>query len=327
VKFSRPRLRTLIRITAGSMVGAGFLSWVWRDVDNRALGDRILEFPPGLLLLVFGLLILSAGLRAYRWSLLFPSPAPSVRRLFFVETTGIGFNNISPVRVLAEPVQFAYLVGRYRHDGGAVLASLVLVRVVDLIVTLSMITIGFVVLQPNAGFGRAVWVGIGMFALIPPVVISASLLSGRLAWARRLHIVKRYSTAWRAASRQPQRLASIVAVTAAFWSIKGVAAYVIAVGLEIDLSPPLAQVLMLAITTLGSTIPGLPSGLGPLEFAATYFLPLYGYSATEALAFGLVLHGTFLLPSIVIAVATVILVGPPWPAGAHIHIPVGRQVE
>ena len=49
-------------------------------------------------------------------------------------------------------------------------------------------------------------------------------------------------------------------------------------------------------------------------FAATFFLPFYGVGETDPLAFGLVLHGTFLLPPIAIAVATLLIVGGPWPS-------------
>ena len=115
--------------------------------------------------------------------------------------------------------------------------------------------------------------------------------------------------------------------TVGFWIIKGAAANVIAFGLDIDLSIALVHVLMLAITTLGLTIPGLPSGLGPFEFAATFFLPLYGVMETDALAFGLVLHGTFMLPAIVIAVATLVTVGPPWPTAARPGARGGLRVE
>ena len=70
-------------------------------------------------------------------------------------------------------------------------------------------------------------------------------------------------------------------------------------------------VVTLATMTLGVTLPGLPSGIGPFEFAATLLLSLYGIQREPALAFGLIVHVTFLLPPILIAVATLSMSGPP----------------
>ena len=313
MRFGRPGPWTLVRIASGAGIGVALLWWVWRDVDNRALVDRILEYPLALLPVVFALLLISAVVRSYRWSLLLPPGTLSIGRLFLVENTGIAFNNVSPIRILAEPIQLAYLTRRYGCELGTALASLVLVRVIDLLVTLALIVIGFTLLPPSTAAPRSVWLGIGLLVLAASVVIALSLLSERTPWAGRLAFVRPYADAWRRLAEQPRKLAWIITVTAAFWFVKGGAAFVIARGLQVDLSLPLSLVLMLAVTTLGLTLPGLPSGLGPFEFAATLFLPLYGIADADALAFGLVLHGTFLLPPIVVAIATLIKIGTPWP--------------
>ncbi len=293
------------------------LWWVWQGIDTRILVDRILEYPVAFVPVVLALMVAAAAVRAYRWSLLLPPGTLSVGRLFLVENTGIAFNSVSPVRVLAEPVQLAYLTLRFQCDVGTGLASLVLVRVIDLLVTLTLIVLGFMLIRPTTAVPRSVWSGIGMLFFAAVIVISISLLSGRTPWANRLRFVRPYTEAWHTLARQPRRFVWIIAVTAAFWFVKGGAAFVIARGLEIDFSLALSLVLMLAVTTLGLTLPGLPSGLGPFEFAATLFLPLYGIVRIDALAFGLVLHAAFLLPPIVIAVATIITVGLPWPSRHH----------
>ena len=184
----------------------------------------------------------------------------------------------------------------------------------DLVITLSMIAVGFLVFRPQADIPGYVWGGIGIFASIAVIVIGISLQSGRIRFTDRLKFLGAYSDVWRDLARKPGQLGAVAGTTAALWGVKGAAAYIIVLGLDIDLSLPETHVLMLAVTTLGLTLPGLPSGLGPIEFAATFFLPFYGVGETNSLAFGLVLHGTFLLPPIAIAVATLLIVGGPWPS-------------
>ena len=300
-------------------IGVALLWWVLKDVDNRALIGHIFEFPLTLLPVVFALLLTSAVMRSYRWSLLLPRGNLSVGQLFLVENTGIGFNNVAPIRVVAEPVQLAYLTRRYGCDLGTALASLVLVRVIDLLVTLALIVFGFLLIPPSATVPTPVWVGIGVLAMVAAIVIAVSLFSQRTPWARRLSFVRPYADGWRQLAAQPRKFMWIIAVTVAFWSVKGGAAYVIARGLDIDLSLPLSLVLMLAVMTLGLTLPGLPSGLGPLEFAATLFLPLYGIAYADALAFGLVIHATFLLPPVIIAIASMFIIGSPWPVRGRLQ--------
>ena len=64
--------------------------------------------------------------------------------------------------------------------------------------------------------------------------------------------------------------------------------------------------------TLGSVLPGLPSGIGPFEAAAVAFLGFYGVGKESALAFGLIIHMGFFIPPIIIAIGTLIVFGPPW---------------
>ena len=204
------------------------------------------------------------------------------------------------------------------------LGSLVLVRVVDLVITLSMVVIGFLIFQPQADIPGYFWGGIGIFASIAVIAIGVSLQSGRTRFTNRLKFLGPYAGVWRHLARRLGQLGAVVGTTVALWAVKGAAAYVIVLGFDIDLSLPEAHILMLAVTTLGLTLPGLPSGLGPIEIAATFFLPLYGVGETDSLAFGLVLHGTFLIPSIAIVVTTLLIVGGPWPSRRGAEVQAGE---
>ena len=302
----------VVQSVVGAAIGVALLWWAWRVVDGETLLLELREFPWHLLAPVLSILLLRAAVRAYRWRLLFFNDPPGLARLFFVETTGIGVNSIAPVRVLAEPVQFAYLTIRDGHDRGTVLATLIQVRVIDLIVTLSSIVVGFAVYAPSIQVPWEVWGGILILAIVAVAVVVASFWLPAMHRLQRWSFITTYASAWRQVAMRPRRLAAILALTLAHLGLLGVAAWVIARGMGIELELPLMFMLVLAIFTTGLTLPGLPSGLGPIEAASVFFLSLYGVAEEPALAFGIVIHGAFMLPPIVIAVGTIAVTGLPW---------------
>jgi uncharacterized membrane protein YbhN (UPF0104 family) len=310
------RVSVIVRIFVGFSLGILFIWWLLRDIDIRQFAEHLIDFSWELVFPVFILVITSAVIRAIRWRLLFHDGPPSVGRLFFVENTGIGINSFAPVRVLAEPVQFSYLAIRDGHDRGSVLASIVLSRVADLVVTLSIIALGFSVFPPTGPQRAAVWGIIGALALAAGVVVVISLSTHRWGWLSKRPLVATYGMAWRRLAAQPRRVVQVLVLTVVQWTLLGIAALLIAREVGINLHFPVILVLTLATMTLGMTLPGLPSGIGPFEFAATLLLSLYGVTREPALAFGVIVHATFLLPPILIAVVMLLTSGLPWP-GNH----------
>ena len=312
-----PRIRTslIVRVLAGFSLGILLIWWLVRDIDVRQFVDHLTSFSWILLIPVFMLVIASAVVRAARWHLLFHDRPPSVGRLFFVENTGIGINSVAPVRVLAEPVQFSYLAIRDGHDRGSVLASIVSSRVIDLMVTLSIVAFGFLIFPPTGPLRAAVWGTMGVLAVGAGAVVVFSLSTHRWGWLRARPLVVTYGNAWRRLVAQPRRVAQVLLVTVVQWTLLGAAALIIARQVGINLHFPVILILTLATMTLGMVLPGLPSGIGPFEFAATLLLSLYGVDREPALAFGVIVHATFLLPPILIAVVMLLTSGLPWPGG------------
>ena len=306
------------RITAGIGLGVGIFWFVIQDVDFGALASHLAQFNWALMIPVFALVVLSAIVRAYRWRLLFHGAAPTVSLLFFVENAGVGLNSVAPIRVIAEPIQFGYLALREGYDRGVVLASIILGRVSDLVVTLGSIAIGFALFPPH-GAEILTWIVLLLVAFVIFVAVG-SLFTHRFAWVDQFPLVRTYTAAWRELVRQPKKLALVLGVTLAQWLILGVAAFLVFNNKDVDIAGNsqlwqtfgVIYVVMLGTMTLGSLIPGLPSGIGPFEAAAVAFLGFYGVAKEPALAFGLLIHLGFFVPPIVIAIITLIRFGPPW---------------
>ena len=306
------------RVVAGIGLGAGIFWYVIQGVDFADLASQLASFNWALMIPVFALVVLSALVRAYRWRLLFHGGAPSLSLLFFVENTGVGLNSVAPIRVIAEPIQFGYIALREGYDRGVVLASIILGRVSDLVVTLGSIGIGFAIFPPH-GAEILTWFVLALTGFVVFVAV-ASLFTHRFAWVDQFPIVRTYTAAWRELVGQPKKLALVVTVSLAQWLLLGAAAFLVFNNKGVDIAGNaqlwqtfgVIYVVMLGTMTLGSLIPGLPSGLGPFEAAAVAFLGFYGVAKEPALAFGLLIHLGFFLPPIVIAIITLIMFGPPW---------------
>ncbi|MDA1096383.1 MAG: lysylphosphatidylglycerol synthase transmembrane domain-containing protein [Chloroflexi bacterium] len=309
-----PRVLFFIRIALGFSVGGVLTWWLVRDIDLREFFGRISQFSWPLFGPVFALVITSMVIRAARWRMLFGDgdKGPSFARLFFVENTGIGLNNLAPVRLLAEPIQFGYLTVRDGHNQGAVLASIVQNRALDLVVTLAIMAIGFSIFPPADIVRFVLWSVMAISTVALVGVVTLSLTTHRWALLRKWSVAVAYGTAWHQLASDPGRLFRVMLTTLLHWVVVGLAAWVIAGGVGITLSFPVVLLLTVGILMLGMALPGLPSGFGPFEFAATLLLSFYGVSREPALAFGVILHVVLLIPPVAVAAITLLASGPPW---------------
>ena len=306
------------RILIGVALGVGVAYIIVREVHWAELLDQLSQFNWYLMIPVFAIVVASNAIRAVRWKMLFHGRAPSATLLFFVENTGQGLNNLAPIRVVAEPIQFGYIALREGYDRGAVLASIILGRVSDLAITLGSLALGFAIFKPD-GAAYLQWVILTLVAIVVAIAV-VSLYTHRITFFERFSLVRTYSAAWQELVGQPRKLFSVMGVTLATWLTLGLAAFVVA--LDKDLSPTgyghplqlfvIIYVVVLGTMTLGSVLPGLPSGIGPFEAAAVAFLGFYGVGKEAALAFGLIIHMGFFIPPILIAIGTLIVFGPPW---------------
>ena len=111
----------LIRVIFGFIIGLTFLWFTTRDINLNVFVNSIEDLSFNFVIPAIGFVVLSLLTCAYRWKTLFTENSPSVLRLFVVENTGVGINSLAPIRILAEPIQFAYLTARDGYNKSQVL--------------------------------------------------------------------------------------------------------------------------------------------------------------------------------------------------------------
>ena len=98
------------------------------------------------------------------------------------------------------------------------------------------------------------------------------------------------------------RLSWSFALTLGYWVLLGLSAWVLAYGMEIDISLLVATLLVIGTLTFVALVPSLPASVGTFEFAVFYLLTTIGVGDGEALGYALVIHAILFMPPILITI-------------------------
>ncbi len=291
------------RAALGVAISAVSLALVVRTVDLGAAWDtlRTADLRWVALLLVFE----SADilLRAVRWRvLLAPVARVPLRAALASLLVGYLANNVLPAR-LGELIRSHDLGRRTGVSRSMILGTIVVERVVDTLVVVTIAAVAILVLSVRGIVASAVMVGLAITALLV-LAVAAGIFAHRLPGADRARaVLDRWPQARDILGRLRDGLAvasDMRAMTGAIvlsigsWSftVLAFAAAAQAVGIE----PTIAQAALLAAgVNLATAIPAGPGYVGTFELAAVTIGASVGIPTEAALAFAILVHVTTLL--------------------------------
>ena len=283
-------------VVSGSLAYLAARNIVWGEV-----ADAFLAFPAELALLALLPLAGSIALRALRWHVLLHGERVSFFQVLLTQNTGIGLNNLSPVRVVSEPVQLAMMTRRYGVAFPRAFATLVGENVLDIFTTALMMGLG-VLLSPGV---RAGGLNLQLAGAVIMFIVSALLIvaiaRGAVPWRRRLVFLQRIVEGFAALRDEPARLWLSLGVNIGHWLLLGVTGWMLGLGLGIDVPPLTMAAILVAAAFFTSAVPSAPSGVGTYHFALVTMLTGSGADAAAALNFALMMHLLVVLPPVVIA--------------------------
>lgn len=312
------RIRALGRAVLGVSISVVALALVVRSVDLGAAWAVLRSARPEWIALLLAFVTADVTLRAVRWRVLL-TPLARVRLRATLASLLVGYlaNNVLPAR-LGEVVRSHDLGERTGLSRAAVLGTVVVERVVDTLVVVSIASLAILVLSVRGVVASAVLVGLAVTALLVVGVaagIAAHRLPGAAKAARFLDrwpsvraVLSRLRDGLRVAS-SVRTLAGAVVLSVGSWSctVLAFAAAAQAVGIE----PTMGQAALLAAgTNLATAIPAAPGYVGTFELAAVSIAVSVGIDPEAALAFAVLVHATTLiLTSIGGATALVLAAG------------------
>ena len=298
------QVRLLLGI--GISLALGWLSI--KGMDWGLVADQFHTFPLGWVFLSLALVILGSVLRAYRWQALFVEQRPSFARLFLVQNAGIGLNNLAPVRVVSEGVQYGLLTMRYGVRGGAALATLGVERLLDMVVTASILMAGLTLLPSKGDFLLYV-VGAFVFALVSVLAIPLLMWLVRRSVLNRISLLVSASGFLADMARAKLNLACAFFLTLGHWLVLGFGAWALAHGMGLEISPFEATLAILGTLYFATAVPALPAAVGTFEFAVVYVLKVFEIPQEAAISYAVVIHAVLFLPPIVIAIVAFAIMG------------------
>ncbi len=290
------------RVALGVAASIGLGWFVARGLDWGEVVHHLSGISPVMTTLSLALFMLAGVVRAARWRILFVGePRPSVPRLFIIQNEGIGLNNLLPLRIASEAMQFGILTVRDRVRPATALAALGMERVVDALVT-ALIFGSALLIMPEM---RVFSLYLGAVAAILLLVLAFARF---LAWGgqaleliRRITFLAAFAKAVRDLERERGRLAASFAVTLVYWLMIGAAAWVTADGIGLPISPVIATLVIIGTISFSTVVPAAPSAIGTFEWAVVYMLAFFDVDRSAAFGYAVLIHVVFFVPPTIIA--------------------------
>ncbi len=305
------------RALIGLVVSVVALAFIVRQVDLAKTADILAHASLMWIGVMLFFQILDLILRAIRWQRLV-EPIHHVRFLPISGYLLIGYlaNNVLPAR-LGELVRCHYLGDREGISRTTTLGTVVVERVVDTAVVVTLASLAIFVLHVRGLVASAVLIGLAVTGLLIVALVlglAAHRLPGAdrvVAFAERWPRVREIAGKLRgglAVAGRPRTLAEALVLSFAAWGATVVA--FAAAGQSLGVQMTTAQAALLAAgVALASAIPAGPSNLGTFDLAAVAIAATFGMDRETALALALIAHASILITTSLGGVASLVGLG------------------
>jgi hypothetical protein len=293
------RHRALVGLAVGVPVSVVFLWLAVRDADLGAVRRALEKAGAGEIGLAVVVLLAVYGFQAARWRQIAQLPAVQPTRFYELVLSGVACNNVLPAR-LGDLLRARWLGRAAGIPSGRALGTVVLDRGCDLAALVSLLAVGLVAVASEewllriAGGGAA-----GLLALAAVVLFARAYVRRRERGRRARGLVRRVvrdAAEELAAPIGRRRVLHWLVLSLAAWTVWAVGAFLVARSLDIELS--LVEALFVAaVMNLGVAIPSSPGFVGTYEWLGVTSLGLLGVSASQALAFSILLHAAWYVPT------------------------------
>lgn len=288
-------------------VGLVFLWLAVRDADLQAVWDTLRSARAAYVVAAIGAFAAVYVLQSVRWRRIAATPSVGVPRFLEMTVSGVAVNNVLPGRI-GDFLRARWLGLAARMPAGKAFGTVVIDRLFDLAVLVGLLVVGIASVASSqwlvelAAAGVVLLLGFGAV-----LVLSRRYIGGRERGRRERGLLRRLArdTVERLAEPlEREQLLVCLALSLAAWVMWAVAALLVARSLDLELS--LADALFVtAVLNLGSAVPSSPGYVGTYEWLGVASLGLVGVERDPALAFTILLHAAWYVPTTLVGAVTV----------------------
>lgn len=289
---------TLVGLVVGVPLSALFL---WLAVSRTDLGSVWSALSAARVGFVVGAVIAMAAVyvvQAIRWRVIAAGRISSGRYLGLV-VAGVASNNVLPGRV-GDGFRGIWLARAEHIPTGRALATVVFDRGADVIALVGLLAISLPFTVHPAWLLRIVIGGIVLAALLAGFLVAARVVTRLHRRAERARSrARRIGRDLLDALADPpgvDRVVAALALSFVAWGIWSLGAWLVARSLGIELSA-VDALLVAAVVNLGVAIPSSPGFIGTYQWLCVSTLSLLDVGRDKALAFSLLLHASWFVPT------------------------------
>jgi uncharacterized protein (TIRG00374 family) len=291
--------RVLVGLALGLPISAAFLWLAVRNADLALVRQILEDARVGFVALAVLALAAMYGLQAARWRMVTGASQVHLARFYEMVVSGVACNNVLPAR-LGDLLRARWVAVEAKMPAGRGIGTVVLDRGCDVVALFVLLIIGLAAVATSAWLVRIAVGAAAVLAGLGGMLVFARVYTGRRERGRRHRgLIRRVLRDTAETLAEPiggRRPVSWIALSLGAWTVWALGAISVArsLGLELGL---LDAVLVAAVMNLGVAIPSSPGFVGTYEWLGVASLGLLGIASEEALAFSILLHACWYVPT------------------------------
>lgn len=304
--------RQLLRVGLGLVISATFVWLLSRQVHARELNQAFRNADATWLVLALASFAAGYVLRIQRWRLLLGTPALRWRDCAGPFLAGFALNNLLPLRA-GDVVRTTAFTRTLSRPAAAILATLVIERLLDLASLLLLLALATWVFLPSAGLwgpltaavSFAAATAIALVLALPGIwrVVLAPVIDwvrrGAPSAARQLTDATQQGLSRLEGVAQRGTLTRVAGLSGLSWAAEGVTFWCTARAIA-GVAVPSAAWYALPVSTLSTLLPGAPGHLGTFDYFGAQAMTQFGNTPATAVAYMLLLHVLLWLPPTIV---------------------------
>lgn len=290
----------LIGVVVGIPLSAVLLWFAVRNADLDEVWATLRAANAGFVALAIGAIAGVYTGQAVRWHAIARTEDVSVARFGEMVVSGIAVNNVLPGRV-GDLLRARWLQVTARIRAGRALATVFVDRAFDVFALVVFLTISLPFVSSAEWLRRIAVGGFALLVAVGLVLLAARAYTRRRSRDRRSHrgLLRRIARDAIEGLADPLgrvRAIGLAGLSLGTWALWPLAAWFVARAVGVELSP-IEALFATAVINLGIAIPSSPGFVGTYQWLGVSTLALFGVGTDEALAFAILMHAVWYVPT------------------------------